>query len=270
MNMKELIVTFISTLIMLTNMTNSTSIPFRHGIGLSYEMLKNINNAAISVNSIKSNQLDIILNEHFIGKVTKLEGTTIYAFKNDKFKILDKITELVDNIKSNNKENEVILTGYGKGANLAATVAESISQYMQDHNQVKLFAFCSDQKITESLSKISILSKLHFSRQCNLQCIKSNMIEFPQSICKSISSRFSLVGFAIGASIGATCCFAIGQFNNIPNILKILPITFGTALTFSKSPQQYFSTDEIWNRYNLAKSRLMYAITPDEYKTLGM
>lgn len=268
MNMKKLIVTFIISLIMVTTMTNSTQLPFRHGIQLPYLMLKNINDAAISVNSMNYN-LDIVLNEQFIGKITRLEGTTIYAFKNDKFKVLDKIIELVDNIKSSAGENEIILTGYGKGANLAAKVAENLSQYMPRSNQVKLFAFCADQKITESLSKISILSKLHFSRQCNLQCIKSNMIEFPQSICKSISSRFSLIGSAIGASIGAACCFAIGQFDDIPNVLEVLPIAFATVLAFSRSPQQYFSIDEIWNRYELAKSRLMYA-TPDEYKTLGM
>lgn len=275
MNMKKLIVTFIITLIMVTTMTNSTSLSFRHGIALSHIMLENINNAAISVNSISVNlinynQPDIVfLNGHFIGTVTQFQETIIYAFKNDKFKDLDKISELVDGIKRNAGENEIILTGYGKGANLAAKVADSLSQYMLIGNQVKLFAFCADQKITESLSNISILSRLHFSRQCNLQCLKSNMIEFPQSIVKSILSRFSLIGFAIGESIGAACCFAIRQFDDIPNVLEVLPIAFATALAFSKSPQQYFSTDEIWNRYNLAKSRLMYATT-DEYKTLGM
>ena len=103
-------------------------------------------------------------------------------------------------------DKEFILTGYGKGANLAAKIASKLHGRA---NQIKIIVFCADSKITDQFSNdgMYLSDRLHFCKRGEMPSYDSSMIEI--NMASSIIQRFSVMKCAIGASalVGANLLF---------------------------------------------------------------
>ena len=256
--------TYVITICGVLGSTLSTS--FRHGLQFSYEMLDAVNRVAIEASEKPEEQLDIVISGIPAGKSTQFGQTQIYAFKDMKFGETCNIDVLLGRMRA--YEHEIILTGYGKGANFAAKVARELSKYVTKDNKIKLFAFCADKIIEDKLDGISMLSRIHFSRYTEWQCRNSSMIEFPETVMKSLVDKFSLPGFIAGVT---ACVFGweVIQRFDWSRIFEIIPIGSALWCSFCEKPQKYLTMADIWSKYEFAKYRLSFA-PPEEYKDLGL
>lgn len=265
--MKKILISLTAFATVICDSSGSTlSTSFRHGLQFSYEMLNVVNNAAIEASEKPKEQLDIVVSGMPVGKFTQAGQAQIYAFRDMKFDEISNTEALIDRMKT--YEHEIILTGYGKGANFAARVAQELSKHITKKNKVKLFAFCADKIIKDDLSGISMLSRLHFSRYTEWQCRNSSMIEFPQRLSRILFDKFSSAGCIMGSSACLAGEIAISR-SDLPSFLGVIPIGGAILCSFCKRPQKYLTMADIWRKYDFAGYRLSFAL-PEEYKDLGL
>ncbi len=277
---------FVKLLVLLFIFTNFLStecfgcLSFRNAPQIPCEYIITIHNCAIECNSLPEDQLDVKLNDEKVGKTTQImDDSIIYAFKNSSVKSED-ISSLVKALQvdiDECRDKEFILTGYGKGANLATRIASKLHGLA---NQIKIIVFCADSKITDQFSNdgMYLSDRLHFCKRGEMPNYDSSMIEI--NMAPSLIKRFSVPKCAIGitALVGANLLFKnINKDKKVSTITKrvkkianVIGAVGIAAFSFSKKQQgEYFSNDEICGRHSVVQSRAFSAASYNEWKHLG-
>ena len=193
----------------------------------------------------------------------------------------DDIPSLARNIFTDNRNKEIVLTGYGKGANFAAKVASNIGKKcggFEDSKQVKVIAFCADSEFDDDFSNSNcdhLSCRLHFGKRDRTPPYDtSKMIEF--NMLPTLPERFPIPKCAIGATalIGTNWLLKdIDKEGNISKkakkIINAIGVVGVAALSFTKQHGKYFSNGEICSRFTIAKHRLRWETTENELRYFG-
>ena len=186
----------------------STELPetvvFSHALDMPEKKILDVHNCAIEVNSpsLQQNADQMLL----------FEGTPIarpYQIEEDNFLVLSflnlseedyrrmekKTLSVAESLreKVTNINKDIILTGYGYGANLAAWVAYTLSTRpgLFRSSQLKLIIFCAEENVTAPFHNVLKKNLLHFSRFFGRPIPqKSPCIEMPISLISDLRTRF--------------------------------------------------------------------------------
>ena len=298
--MKKYFVKLLSLLFIITNLFSKVcamGISFRHALQISCEYMQDINSCAILVNSLPTEQLDIMLNGQKIGTVfyPKSGDSIIYAFKNVQLNDED-ISSLTGEIQksiNDNKDKEFIFTGYGKGANFAAKVASRVMNSQGNINQIKIIVFCAEDKIRDDLRHMYLSCKLHFFKRDEKPCYDSSVIEI--NMAPTITERFSFPKFAIGTAALVGINLFLNKYDKdektitedkgteqidkdaekpkntkkVRRAVNVVGALGVAAFSLSKQQNQYFPGDEIGSRFKRAQSRAWGCDTAEEWRHIG-
>lgn len=177
----------------------SGAMEFRRGAQLPIEYLDSVHRCAIEVNEPKQDILDSVSYQRTdVQEFMCIEGedSIICAFPEEGVSGFSAVRE-ANSLAERFYDKEIIVTGYRKGGEFAASVAATLTERLSGINQIKSITFCSGQPQTD-LSDIALTCRLNFSHAYSHPSYDSEMLEVPIPWTSEIRSRLSIGNICLG------------------------------------------------------------------------
>lgn len=176
------------------------AVEFRGGVRLPVDYLDSVHRCAIEVNG---SGRDVFASASYQGTDAQesmcIEGedSVIYAFPEEGL-AESSAEEVADSLAARFFDKEIIVTGYRKGGEFAASVAAALTERLSGINQVKSITFCSGQPRAD-LNGMALTCRLNFSRAYSRISYRSKMLESLIPWNSEIRSRLSKKNVLLGA-----------------------------------------------------------------------
>ncbi len=177
----------------------SGAMEFRRGAQLPVGYLNSVHRCAIEVNESERGVFSSASYQRAgVQESMCIEGedSVICAFPEEE-STESSAEEVADSLTARFYDKEIIVTGYRKGGEFAASVAAALTERLSGINQIKSITFCSGQPQAD-LGDIALTCRLNFSHAYSPPSYNSEMLEVPIPWTSEIRSRLSRRSICLG------------------------------------------------------------------------
>jgi len=269
---------------------SSEAMEFRRGAQLPVDYLNSVHRCAIEVNRLERGTFSSASYQRTgVQESMCIEGedSVICAFPEEGLAESSE-EEVADSLTARFYDKEIIVTGYRKGGEFAASVAATLNKRLSGINQIKSITFCSGQPQAD-LSNMALTCRLNFSHAYSRISYRSKMLESLIPWSSEIRSRLSKKNVILGTLGLAQSVLSVaivtsainsknsnGDKSQLKSYAESLSLCAGgvsclykAGVSFLKTPK-YLPVDGVTKAFKRLKYGTWGAMDEREFREAGM